>query len=107
MGKKNVYFPYWVYTKPFIWKFPYRKGASGKRFESGTTKSTSVPTNKNIASKIPTHISSVLRYLGVIFDKSILSGSPKLAGADHVGTRDSCFGTQNQHRNVHNNEIGG
>ena len=34
-------------------------------------------------------------YVGVIFDKSILSRSQKLADADPTGTLDSCSGTQN------------
>ena len=48
---------------------------------------------KNIAAKIAPHISSALRYLGVIFDKSILSRSPILAGVDREGAADSCYGT--------------
>ena len=48
-----------------------------------------VPTYKNISAKIAPHISSALRDIGVIFDKSILSIITILAGADHTGTTDS------------------
>ena len=36
--------------------------------------------------------------VGVIFDKSILSSSKKLANVDHTGTLDLCSGTQNEHK---------
>ena len=49
----------------------------------------------NLASEIAPHVYSDLRDLGVIFDKCILSGSPKLSGAERAGTADSCYGTQN------------
>ena len=39
-----------------------------QRDEFGTTKVTSVPTNKNIAAGIVSHISSALREPGVIFE---------------------------------------
>ena len=51
---------------------------------------------KIIAAKIAPHISSALRDLGVIFDKSVLSRSTILAGADHAGTTKLCYGTQNE-----------
>ena len=41
----------------------------------------------------------------VIFDKSILSRSHKLADADPTGTLDSCYGTQNEQKNTQNNVI--
>ena len=43
---------------------------------------------KNLAVKILPHVSYALRYLGVIFDKYIISISPILAGADHAVTSD-------------------
>ena len=48
---------------------------------------------KTLDAKIALHISSALRYLGVIFDKSVLSGSLILVGADFAGTEESCYGT--------------
>ena len=56
---------------------------------------TAVQTKKN-AAKIAPHVSSALRELIVIFDKSILSRSLVLAGTDCVGTADSYYGTQNK-----------
>ena len=50
---------------------------------------------KNLAAKVAPHISSAWRDLGVIFDKSILSRSPMLKGADRAGIVYSCYGTQN------------
>ena len=44
---------------------------------------------KKIDANIAPHISSALKDLGVIFDKSILSRSPILAGADRAGNSDS------------------
>ena len=58
----------------------------------------SVPTNKNIADKIAPPISYALRYLGVIFEKCILSICHKLADADPSGTLDSLSGTQNEQK---------
>ena len=46
----------------------------------------SVPTNKNIASEIAPHISYTLRDLDVIFEKYILSSSPKLVYEYPSGT---------------------
>ena len=43
----------------------------------------------------------------MIFDKSILSLSLILAGADHAGNADSCYGTQNEQKNTQNNVIEG
>ena len=43
--------------------------------------------------------------VGVIFDKSILSRSHKMADADPAGTLDSCYGTQNEQKNAQNNVI--
>ena len=51
---------------------------------------------KNIAAKILPRISSALRDLGVIFEKSSLSSGTKLADEDPAGTLDSCSGTQNK-----------
>ena len=52
-------------------------------------------------------ISRVFPYpdAGVIFDKSILSSSHKLADADPACTLDSCYGTQKEQKNTHNNMI--
>ena len=44
-------------------------------------------------------------YVGVVFDKYILSRSHKLADSDHTGTLDSCSGTQNEQKNTQNNMI--
>ena len=41
----------------------------------------------------------------MIFDKSILSRSHKLADADPIGTLDSCSGAQNEQKNIQNNVI--
>ena len=41
----------------------------------------------------------------MIFDKSILSRSHKLADADPKCTLDSCSGTQNEQKNTQNNVI--
>ena len=41
-------------------------------------------------------------YVDVIFDKSILFRIYKLADADPAGTSDSCYGTQNEHKNAQN-----
>ena len=41
----------------------------------------------------------------MIFDKSILSRSYKLADADPIGTLDSCSRAQNEHKNIQNNLI--
>ena len=51
------------------------------------------------------HISSVLRYLGVIFDKHILSSSTKLVDADPTGTSNSRYGTQSQQKNTQSTVI--
>ena len=56
----------------------------------------SAKTNKNISAEIAPHVSSALRYLGVIFDEYILSSSTKFAGADPEGTLDSRYGTNNE-----------
>ena len=50
---------------------------------------------KHISDEIAPRISSALRDLGIIFDKYIVSRSPILAGVDHAGTTESCYGTQN------------
>ena len=31
VGKKNIHFPYWIHTKPFIRKSSYSKEPAGKR----------------------------------------------------------------------------
>ena len=62
---------------------------------------------KNLAANIAPHISSALRDLGVIYDKSILYRSTILAGADCAGTSDSCDGTQNDQENTQNDVIEG
>ena len=41
----------------------------------------------------------------MVFDKSILYRSQISAGADHAGTVDSCYGTQNEQENTQNNVI--
>ena len=43
--------------------------------------------------------------VGVIFEKSILSRSHKLADADPTGTLDSCSVTQNKQKNTQNTVI--
>ena len=43
--------------------------------------------------------------IGVLFDKSILYRSHKLADADVRGTLDSCYGTQIKQGNTHNTVI--
>ena len=58
---------------------------------------------KNIAAEIVPHISSALRYLGVIFEIYILSISTKLVDAEPVGNLDSCSGTKNEQKNTQNN----
>ena len=65
----------------------------------------SVTTNKNLAAEIAPHVSSSLRDLGVIFERYIISSSPKLADVDPEGKLDSCYGTQNQQKNTQNNVI--
>ena len=60
---------------------------------------------KTLAVKIALHTSSALRDLGDIFDKSVLSRSPVLVGADCVGTAESCYGTQNEQENTQTNVI--
>ena len=57
-----------------------------------------VPTKKNLAADIETHISSVLRDLGMIIEKPILSGNPKFMYADSYCNLDSCSGTQNEQK---------
>ena len=69
-----------------------------KEFEFGTTKSISVPTNQNLPDNITSHIYSALRDLYVIFDKSILSSSPKLVDIYSTGTVDSCSWTKNEQK---------
>ena len=44
---------------------------------------------KHLAAEIAPHISSALRDLSVIFDKSILSNSTKLVDTYHADTLDS------------------
>ena len=41
----------------------------------------------------------------MIFDKSILSRSPILAGADCAGNAELYYGTQNEQENTQNNMI--
>ena len=48
---------------------------------------------KKLSVRIVPNISSALRYLGVIFDRYILSRGYTLAGADCAGDVDSCYGT--------------
>ena len=60
---------------------------------------------KKLDDKIVHHISSALRDLGVIFDKSILSISTILVGADYSATVGSCYGTKNEEKNTHNNVV--
>ena len=60
---------------------------------------------KNIAAKILPHVSSALRDLGVIFDKHIIYTSLILEGADDVVTSESCYSTQYEQENTHNNDI--
>ena len=43
--------------------------------------------------------------VGVIFDKSILSRSHKLADADPTGVLNSCYGTKNEQKNTKNTLI--
>ena len=43
--------------------------------------------------------------VGVIFYKYILSRSHKLADEDTAGTLDSCYGTQNEQKNIQNTVI--
>ena len=43
--------------------------------------------------------------VGVIFDKSILSRSHKLADADPKGVLNSCYGTKNEQKNTKNTLI--
>ena len=63
----------------------------------------SVTTNKNISAEIAPHTYSPLRVLGLNFQKSILSSSPKLAVADPAGTLDSLYETQIEQKNIQNN----
>ena len=63
-----------------------------------TTKSISVPTNKNNTAEIAPHISSALRDLGVMFEIYILCTGPKLVGADSAFDLDSWYGTQNEQK---------
>ena len=76
--KERIFFPYWIYTKTFICTAPYIMAPSGQRVEFRSTKSMSVPTNKNLAAEIVPHI--------YIFDQYILSSSPKCFDVDHAGT---------------------
>ena len=62
---------------------------------------------KNIAAEIAPHISSALRDLGVIFEKSLLSSSTKLVDAYPEGALDSWSGTKNEQKNTENNVIEG
>ena len=41
----------------------------------------------------------------MIYDKSILSRSRKLADAEPTGTLDSCYGTQHEQKNIQNTVI--
>ena len=43
----------------------------------------------------------------MISGKLILSSSPKLEVSDPGGTSDSCYGTQNEHKNTQNHVIEG
>ena len=58
-----------------------------------------------LADKITPHTSYTFIYLGVTFDKSILSRSTILVGADRAGIEDSCYGTKNEQENAQNNVI--
>ena len=60
---------------------------------------------KKISTDIPPHIYSALRYLGVIIDKYIWYSSTKFADADHTGTLDSWYGTQNEEKNTYSDVI--
>ena len=89
MGKENVHLSVLGKHQAFIWKYPYSKAPYGIRVDFVTTRAIFIPTNKNLASEIAPHISSALRYLGVLFDISILSSIHKLVNADFAGTLDS------------------
>ena len=62
---------------------------------------------KRLAAKTLPYISSDLRYLGVIFDKYILSRGPTLVVTDREDTAYLCYGAKNEHKNTQNNLIEG
>ena len=69
-------------------------------------KDTSVPSQKKItAAEIGLHVSSTLRDLSVIFGKSILSSSRKMAYEESEGTLDLFSGTKNEQKITQNNVI--
>ena len=68
-GQKECTFcSYKVYTKHFIWKYPFSKVLYVQRSEFGTTKYMSIPTIKKLSAKIVPHIPSAMRDLGVIIE---------------------------------------
>ena len=60
---------------------------------------------KIIAAYIAPHIYSALKNLGVVFEESILSRSPKLVYADPEGALYLFSGTKNEQKNTQNNLI--
>ena len=107
-GKKELIFCwYLVYTNTFISTAQYIKAPAGKIVEFVTTKSTSVPTNKNLADDIVPHIYSALRDLVFILEEYILSSGPILADIDPSCNLVSLPRTQNEQNNSQNNMIEG
>ena len=44
--KDHIFCPYWVYSKPFIWTYPYINTPYWQKVQYGTTKATYVPNNR-------------------------------------------------------------
>ena len=86
---------------------PIQKRKNEHIAEFGTTKATSVPTNRNLAAEIVPHIFSALRDLGVTSDKSISSSSHKLAYKNPPGTEDSCSAEKTNKKYTHTDMIKG
>ena len=85
--KKNVHFVCIKYILRPSSVNPYlARKQLGEEFNSEPRNLCIYQPTKNISANIVPHISSTLRDLCVIFDKSILSRSPILAGADRAGT---------------------
>ena len=90
VGKKNVYFVHIGSTPSHSSvQIHISRHHLDKELNLEPSKLHLYKLTKNIAVEIMTHISSTLRHLSVIFEKSILDSYPKLVDTNPAGTLDS------------------
>ena len=94
VGKKNIHF-FRIGSIPSTSSGNNHKSMhqSDKCFNLETPKLQLYQITKMLAADIVPHVYSVLRDIGVISYRSILSRSPILSGVDRAGTAQLCYGT--------------